>query len=206
VFRFLAITNRFLCKSRPLIQAVMEAVEGGVEAVLLRELGLEDHLFYTVALQFKKVLEPKGVPLLISRRVDIALAVGAQGVHLGSHSLPPSVARSLLGGERVIGFSAHSLEEAREAQDQGVDYVTLSPIFPTRSKPLARPLGLDYLAEVVSRVKIPVLALGGIGPQEAGETVKRGAHGVAVMSALWKGDPRTVAREIRERIEEIEES
>ncbi len=206
MFRFLAITNRFLCKNRPLIQAVLEAVEGGVEAVLLREPGLDDHLLYTVGLQFKKVLEPRGVPLLISHRVDIALAVGAQGVHLGTSSLPPSVARSLLGGKGIVGFSAHSLEEAREAQAQGVDYITLSPIFPTRSKPLARPVGLDYLAEVTSRVEIPVLALGGIGPREAGEVVKRGAYGVAVMSALWKAHPREVAREIKERIEEIKGS
>lgn len=206
MFRFLAITNRFLCKNRPLIQAVLEAVEGGVEAVLLREPGLEDHLLYTVALQFKKVLEAKGVPLLISRRVDIALAVGAQGVHLGTDSLPPAAARSLLREGMLLGFSAHSLEEALEAQAQGVDYVTLSPIFPTRSKPLARPLGLDCLAEVASRIEIPLLALGGIGPREAGEVMEKGAHGVAVMSALWKSDPRPVAREIKERIKETEES
>ncbi len=206
MFRFLAITNRFLCKDRPLIQAVEEALEGGVEAVLLREQGLDDHLLYTVALQFKRVLEKKGVPLLIAHRVDLALAVGAEGVHLGGHSLPVEAARSLLGMERVIGFSAHSLEEALEAQGQGVDYVTLSPIFPTRSKPLARPLGVNYLMEVASQLEVPVLALGGIGPQEAGEVVKRGAYGVAVMSALWKGDPRAVAREIKERIEEIKGS
>lgn len=202
MFRFLAITNRFLCKNRPLIQAVLEAVEGGVEGVLLREPGLEDHLLYTVALQFKKVLEPRGIPLLISRRVDVAMAVGAQGVHLATHSLPPRVVRDMVGSSMILGFSAHSLEEAREAQDQGVDYVTLSPIFPTRSKPLARPLGLDYLAQVVSQVEIPLLALGGIGPQEAGEVVRRGAYGVGVMSALWKGEPRVVARKIKERIEE----
>lgn len=203
MFRFLAITNRFLCKNRPLIQAVEEALGGGVEAVLLRELGLEDNLLYAVALQFKKVLERKGAPFLVAHRVDVALAVGADGVHLGGYSLPVKVARSLLGHQRVVGFSAHSLEEAREAQAQGVDYVTLSPIFHTRSKPLARPLGMDYLAEVASQLEVPVLALGGIGPKEAAEVVKKGAHGVAVMSALWKGDPRAVAREIKERIEEI---
>jgi thiamine-phosphate pyrophosphorylase len=202
VFRFLAITNRFLCKNRPLIQAVLEAVEGGVDGVLLREPGLEDHLLYTVALQFKKVLEPRKVPLLISHRVDVAMAVGAQGVHLATHSLPPRVVREMVGDTMILGFSAHSLEEVQEAKRQGVDYVTLSPIFPTRSKPLARPLGLEYLEDVVSRVDVPLLTLGGIGPREAGEVMKRGAYGVAVMSALWKGEPRVVAREIKERIEE----
>ncbi len=202
MFRFLAITNRFLCKGGPLIQAVKEAVSEGVEAVLLREQALNDHILYKVALQFRQILETRDVPLLIAHRVDVALAVGAQGVHLGTYSLPAEVARSLLGPEAIIGFSAHSIEEALHIQDCGVDYVTLSPIFPTRSKPLARPLGLDYLHEVVAKVEVPILALGGIGPSNVEEVLEKGAYGVAVMSALWKGSPGKVAGEIREKIKE----
>lgn len=202
MFRFLAITNRFLCKGGPLIQAVKEAVGEGVEAVLLREQALDDHILYKVAIQFSRILETRDVPLLIAHRVDVALAVSAQGVQLGASSLPVKVARSLLGSEALIGFSAHSIEEALQAQDQGVDYVTLSPIFPTRSKPLARPLGLDYLQEAVAKVQLPVLALGGLDPSNVEEAMGRGAHGVAVMSALWKGDPGRMAGEIKERIKE----
>lgn len=206
MFRFLAITNRFLCKGGPLIQAVKEAVDGGVEAVLLREQALDDSILYKVAIQFRRILEPRGVPLLIAHRVDVALGVGAQGVQLGASSLPVEVARSLLGSEAIIGFSAHSIEEILQAQDQGVDYVTLSPIFPTRSKPFARPLGLDYLQEAVAKVQVPVLALGGVDPSNVEEVMRRNAHGVAVMSALWKGDPGRVAAKIKEKIQESTES
>jgi len=202
VFRFLAITNRFLCKDGPLIQAVKEAVNGGVEAVLLREQALNDNILYKVAIQFRRILETRGVPLLIAHRVDVALGVRAQGVQLGASSLPVKVARSLLGSEALIGFSAHSIEEVLQAQDQGVDYVTLSPIFPTRSKPLARPLGLDYLQEAVANVQVPVLALGGVDPSNVEEVMRRNAHGVAVMSALWKKDPGRAAAKIKQKIQE----
>ncbi len=203
MFRFLAVTNRFLCKGKPLIRAVEEAIAGGVEAVLLREQGLDDRVLYVVARQFKRVLEGRGIPLLISQRVDIAMAVGAQGVHLDGSSLPVEVARPLLGPDATIGFSAHSVEEAIEAQGKSVDYVTLSPIFPTRSKPLARPLGVNCLREVAERSRVPVFALGGIGPLEARQAFEAGAYGVAVMSALWKGDPREVAEEITREMKEI---
>ena len=206
MFRFLAITNRFLCKGGPLIQAVKEAVDGGVEAVLLKEQALNDHLLYTVATQFRRILEPRGVPLLIAHRVDVALGVGAQGVQLGASSLPVKVARSLLGPEAIIGFSAHSIEEALRVQDEGVDYVTLSPIFPTRSKPLARPLGLDYLQEAVAEVQVPVLAAGGVDPSNVEEVMKRNAYGVAVMSALWKADSKEVAARIKQKMRESIES
>jgi thiamine-phosphate pyrophosphorylase len=200
VFELLAITNRFICKEKPLIQAVKEAVEGGADAVLLREFGLDDRLLYTVAMQFKKMLQRMSVPLLISQRPDIALAVKADGVHLGSHSLPVDVVRSVLGCNGIIGFSAHSLEEVLRAESMGVDYVTVSPIFSTRSKPFARPLGLNFLERAASSVEIPVLALGGVDPSVTEQVMERGAHGVAVMSALWKGDPGQVAGKIRSAI------
>lgn len=196
MFRFLAITNRFLCKNRPLIQAVREALDGGVDALMLREPGLDDNLLYIVGKEFSELASNRGIPLLMAGRVDLALALGIDGVHLERGSLPSPVARQVLGRERIIGFSAHSLEEALEAEREGVDYITLSPIFPTRSKPLARPLGLDYLGEVVKSVSLPVLALGGIDDTKVDGVLSRGAFGVAVMSALWRGDPEGLARRI----------
>jgi thiamine-phosphate pyrophosphorylase len=206
-FRFLLISNRMMVKSRSLSQVLQEAVDGGVDAFLLREPDLSDSVLYTVALHMRKLTKGLGIRFLISRRVDICLAVDADGVHLNSESIPVLKARELLGEERLIGYSAHSAEEALNISREGVDYLTLSPIFHTRSKPMALPLTPSGVQEVVSRVEVPVLALGGLNDAErVEEVVAAGAAGIAVMSAvLTAHNPKEKAAELRSGLSSCEE-
>jgi len=139
-------------KNRSLSQVLQEAVAGGVDAFLLRENDLADSVLFRVAEHMRGLTRQLGVKLLISRRVDICLAVDADGVHLNSESLPLGRARELLGTQRLVGYSAHSPEEAREVAGQGVDYLTLSPIFHTRSKPMALPLTPQAITEARARL------------------------------------------------------
>ncbi len=206
-FRFLLISNRMMVKNRSLSQVLKEAVDGGVDAFLLREPDLSDSVLYTVASHMRKLTWDLGIRLLISRRVDICLAVEADGVHLNSESIPIVKARSLLGEERLLGYSAHSVEEARNLSERGVDYLTLSPIFHTRSKPMALPLTPEAISQVVKEVSVPILALGGVNDAErAKEVMEAGAHGVAVMSAvLTANSPKDKAAELAKGLAVCEE-
>lgn len=206
-FRFLLISNRMMVKNRSLSQVLQEAVDGGVDAFLLREPDLSDSVLYTVASHMRRLTRDLGIRLLISRRVDICLAVEADGVHLNSESIPIVKARSLLGEERLLGYSAHSVEEARDVYERGVDYLTLSPIFHTRSKPMALPLTPETISQAVKEVSVPVLALGGINDAErAKEVMDAGAHGVAVMSAvLTANSPKDKAAELAKGLAVCEE-
>jgi len=197
-FRFLLISNRMMVKNRSLSQVLQEAVEGGVDAFLLREPDLSDSVLYTVATHMRRLTRQLGIKLIVARRVDLCLAVEADGVHLNSESLPVAKARGLLGDGKLIGYSAHSPEEAAELAGEGVDYFTLSPIFHTRSKPMALPLTPRAIAEVVEKTRVPVLALGGINEaQRVKEVIDAGASGIAVMSAvLTATSPRDKAAEL----------
>ncbi len=199
------ISNRMMVKNRSLAQVLQEAVEGGVDAFLLREPDLSDSVLYTVASHMRELTLNLGVKLLVSKRVDLCLAVGADGVHLNDESIPVSKARELLGDQGLIGYSAHSPEEVRTLAGGGVDYCTLSPIFHTRSKPMALPLTPRALSE--ARSEIPVFALGGIDREErVREVIEAGARGIAVMSAvLTAASPREKAAELAKGLAACEE-
>jgi len=180
---------------------VAEAVTGGVDIVQLREKGRPAGEVYRTANKLKDVLQNSGARLLINDRIDVALAVEADGAHLGQGSLPPGVARRLLGEGRLIGVSTHDVEEAVRAEEEGADYIIFSHIFATQSKPGILPKGPESLKDIVERVKVPVIALGGINPGNVAEVVKNGTDNVAVMSAILTArDPRSVAREIKQKL------
>jgi len=172
-------------------------VSGGVDAVQIREKDLPGRSLYEFA---RDMLNWVGndVPVIINSRADVALAAGASGVHLGKSGLPVSRVRSIAPEGFLIGYSAHSVEEALEAERCGADYVTLSPVFPTGSKPGAPPVGLDVLGDAASRLNIPVIALGGINAANAGWVGAVGAAGIAVISAVYGAeDPRLAALRLR---------
>jgi thiamine-phosphate pyrophosphorylase len=143
-----------------------------------------------------------GARLLVNDRVDVALAVGADGVHLGGSSMPASVARKLLGEEALIGCSTHSEKELREAAGQGADFATFGPVYPTPSKAaFGPPVGVTALAGACGRSAIPVFALGGVGPHNVGEVMEAGAFGIALISGVVAAaDPRGAAAELFTRI------
>lgn len=181
------------------MEVVREAVAGGVTCVQLREKNCSTRKFLEEALALKALLQPLRVSLIINDRVDIALAVGADGVHLGQSDLPICHARRLLGPDCLIGISAESLDDALEAEQQGADYIGISPVFSTPTKTDTAPaLGLEGLRWIRERVRIPLVGIGGINLTNVRQVIDAGANGVALVSAIMAADsPRQAAEAIR---------
>ncbi|MFN2530799.1 MAG: thiamine phosphate synthase [Pyrinomonadaceae bacterium] len=183
--RVYAITDVSVARLSHLEQ-VRQFVEGGASLIQLRDKSLSAGEFYQVARVAISVAGARNVRLIINDRVDIALAVGADGVHLGQHDMPPAAARQLLGSEAIIGLSTHDLEQARAAVELPIDYLALGPIFRTCTKADPGPeVGLAGLQAVRSQIgEFPLVAIGGISLANAQNVIKAGADSVAVVSAL----------------------
>ncbi|CEP67049.1 Thiamine phosphate synthase [Moorella glycerini] len=192
------ITNRRLAGARSLVD--LAAKLAGVDYLQLREKDLPGKELYHLARDIKQALPP-GTRLLVNDRLDVALATGADGVHLGENSLPPAVARRLLGPGKIVGVSVHSVAAAREAELAGADYLLFGHVFPTASKEGVPPRGLGHLREVVASVGIPIIALGGINAANAPQCLAAGARGVAVMSAVMAApDPARAVAELKQAL------
>jgi len=159
--------------------------EGGARLIQLRDKSAASGEFYREAAAALALGRRLGVRIIINDRVDIALALGAAGVHLGQNDMPPDAARKLLGEEAIIGLSTHNLEQALAAAEKPVDYIGIGPIFPTSSKEKSDPIvGLEGLRRVRQRVEMPIVAIGGITLANAREVFDAGANSVAVISAV----------------------
>jgi thiamine-phosphate pyrophosphorylase len=196
------VTDRGLSRGRATLDLVRAAVRGGVTCVQLREKTCSTREFVAEALVIRDFLKSCGIPLIINDRVDVALAVEADGVHLGQSDMPLVRARSILGRSRIIGVSAESVRDAVEAEQGGADYLGVSPIFATATKTdTAAPLGLEGLRAIRQAVKLPLIAIGGLGPSNAAEVIASGADGVAVVSAIVAADdPERAAGEMARQI------
>jgi thiamine-phosphate pyrophosphorylase len=185
---------------RDLPALVGAAVRGGATAVQLRAKTLAGRGFVELGLEIARILAGSGVPLLVNDRLDVALACGAAGVHLGQDDMPVPLARKILGPAMTIGVSVNTPEEARRAESAGADYVGAGPAFATPTKETDLPvLGLEGIGRIKSAVRIPVVAIGGIGAGNAAEIARSGADGIAVVSAiLGAPDARRAAEELRE--------
>lgn len=193
------VTDRSLAGGRSLTGLVREAVAGGATCVQLREKDTATRDFLAVARELRALLQPLGVPLIVNDRVDVALAAGADGVHLGQQDMPIEVARRLGPPGWIIGVSAESLEDAVRAEREGADYIGVSPVFATPTKTdTALPLGLDGLRAIRRAVRLPLVAIGGIHEGNAREVIEAGADGLAVVSAIMAApDPRAAAARLR---------
>ncbi|MFN3870756.1 MAG: thiamine phosphate synthase [Aquificaceae bacterium] len=181
--RLYAITNS---KRYPdLLERLLRALEKGIRMVQLREKEISGLEYYKLALKVREITKEYKALLFINERVDIALAVSAEGVHLPQKGFPPSVVKKIA-PNLLIGYSAHSLEDALYAQKEGADFITLSPIFKTKSHPEAQPIGLEKLREVAQRVSIPVYALGGITWDKIKLCYKNGAYGIAGIGLFFE--------------------
>jgi len=197
------VTDRRLLKGLTLTELVRKAINGGVTVVQLREKDCSSREFYELALALKKIM-PSEIPLVINDRVDIALAARADGVHLGQSDLPVKIARELLGPEAVIGLSVENLKQLEEARHLPVDYLAISPVFPTPTKTdFSSPAwGLAGLRQARSLTALPLVAIGGINEENAAEVISAGADGLAVVSAICASpDPEQAARALKEKIE-----
>ncbi len=173
---------------------VEAALEGGVRAVQLREKDLSGRDLYLLARDLRDLTRRYGALLLVNDRIDVALAVEADGVHLGQDSFPVAEARRLLGPQKLIGASTHSLEEIRASQ--GADFIVFGPVYFTPSKAAyGEPQGVGRLQEAVSQSPCPVFAIGGIAAERVPEVCAAGAHGIALISAiLASANPKEAAQ------------
>ena len=197
------VTDRALSLGRSTVEVVRAAIRGGVSCVQLREKGCSTREFMDEARLLKALLAGTGVPLFINDRLDVALAVGADGVHLGQNDLPIADARRLVGNRMIIGISAESVADAIRAEAEGADYIGASPVFTTPTKTdTAPPLGLDGLRAIRRAVQLPLVAIGGINADNAAQVLRAGADGLAVVSAIVSAPcPRTAAAGLRQRIQ-----
>lgn len=187
--RLYLVTDSRSLRGRPLADVVLAAVQGGVSCVQLREKSLATRDFVALACAMKVLLAPSKVPLVINDRIDVALACGAEGVHLGQSDMPVALARPLLPTQVFIGLSVETEADVLHAADQAVDYLGVSPIFatPTKTDTLA-PWGLAGLRRVRAMTDLPLVAIGGIHLTNAPEVLAAGADGLAVVSALCCAD------------------
>ena len=197
------VTDRGLCAGRSLEEVVARAVQGGVASVQVREKAGATRDFVAEALRLKALLAPHGIPLIVNDRVDVALAVGAEGVHVGQSDLPCELARQLMGPKAIIGLSVETWEDVVRAQDQPVDYLGVSPVFATPTKTDTRGAwGLEGLARIRAFSRHPLVAIGGLNDANIEAVVRAGAEGIAVVSALCSAaDPCQAARELNALIQ-----
>jgi thiamine-phosphate pyrophosphorylase len=198
-FNLYLITDRKVTKM-PLPEAVRLALKGGVRAVQLREKYLPMRELLALAQELRKITKESSARLFINDRVDVAVAVDADGVHLGGQSIPLAEVRRIVGRNMLIGASTHSIEEAREAEKAGADFITFGPIFSTPSKKkFGAPVGMEALRTVKKNGRIPVFGLGGIKSENIAQVMRAGADGVAMISAILAGDDIQTAAELMNR-------
>lgn len=178
------VTDHQCLHGKSLLSALQEALEGGVTLVQLREKNCDSQAFWEQAVQVKELCDIYNVPLLINDRLDIALAVDAAGVHLGQSDLPLVVARKLLGNHKIIGVSAHNVQEAQEAEAQGADYLGCGAVFVTGTKQDTQEIGLEALLQIKKAVKIPIVGIGGITAANYEAVRTTGAEGAAIVSGI----------------------
>ena len=200
--RLLVVTDRHQTNGRPLVPLLQQVVNAVAPAIQLRERDLSARELVTLAHEVQAVTASHRSQLLINDRIDVALALEGVGVHLRSNSLPVSVARRLLGAQRLVGVSVHTVEEAIQVESQGADYIILGPIYATPSKQMfGPPLGIHTLEKACRLVRTPIIGIGGVTAARAQQMRRAGAFGVAVITAiLGATDVESATRELLEAV------
>ncbi len=178
------VTDRMLMSTRTLGEAVGQAVSGGCTLVQLREKDISSLDFYALALEIKMITDSYGIPLIINDRIDIAMAAGAAGVHIGQNDIPADIARKLIGKDMLLGVSVSSAAEAVNAAEAGADYLGVGAMFPTGTKRDAKFVSMEELGEIRRTVDIPIVVIGGINSENAMLFRPMGIDGLAVVSAV----------------------
>lgn len=193
------VIDPHVCRGRSAEEVARLAVQGGATVVQLRDKDCSTREYLTVAGRLHELLAALGVPLIINDRLDVALAVGAEGVHVGQSDMPPAVARRLMGEDALIGLSVETERQALAAEEARVDYLGVGPIFATSTKVDTAPeWGLTGLCRLRPRSRHVLVAIGGVNRSNAAEVVHAGADGIAVVSAICAaGEPELAAAELR---------
>ncbi len=183
-YRLYLVTDHELMSTPTLEDAVEQAIAGGATLIQLREKDLSSLEFYQTAKRIKQITDRCHVPLIINDRADIALAVNAEGVHVGQSDLPAKIVRSMVGEDKIIGVSVSTLEEARRAQADGADYLGVGAMFATGTKTDAAIVSMEELKQIHKNVKLPIVVIGGINEKTIPSFAGTGIDGIAVVSAL----------------------
>lgn len=193
--RLYLVADRGFPSRVPFLEAIDAAVQGGVTLVQIRDKGADARAFLREAIAVRELLKGRNVKLIVNDRIDVALAAGADGVHLGQSDLPPSLARKMLGPRAIIGLSIENAAQLDDRECDAADYLGVGPVLATSTKSdAAPPIGLDGLKAICATAKIPVGAIGGIDAKNAAAVMATGVDGVCVVSAiLGTADPRAAA-------------
>lgn len=188
-YRLYAVTDRSYLDGMDLVTAVELAIKGGATIIQLREKYISGREFYELAMEIRQVTKRYNIPLIINDRVDIALAVNADGVHVGQEDIPANVVRRIIGPGKILGVSAKTVDEALKAEKDGADYLGVGAVFPTPTKPESEAIGIGEVRRIKEAVKIPVVAIGGITRENAYEIIREaGVDGISSVSAVFAGD------------------
>jgi len=199
-FHLYVLTAQNLSRGRPNEEVIEEAIAGGADVIQLWDKGRTTRELLQEAQKLREITREKGVPLIINDRVDLALAADADGVHLGQDDFPLEWGRRMLGDDKIIGISTQTVEQAIQAEKDGADYVAVSAIFSTPTKPDATPLGLESITDIKRNVSIPVVAIGGIKAENVVQVGAAGADCIAVISAVVSAvDIKEAARNLRKK-------
>jgi len=198
MFDLCLVTDEKLCLGRSLFEVVQQAAEGGVTMVQLREKDLNTKVFIERALTIKEILKPFGIPLIINDRVDVALAAEADGVHIGQNDMPYKMLRKIIPKKMLVGLSVETMDQAVEAENYKIDYLGVSPVFPTPTKTSVKThWGIEGLQKLRSVSRHPLVAIGNINTLNAAQVIEAGADGIAVVSAICSAaDPKSVTSEL----------
>ncbi len=193
------VTDRAFSRGRSTLEIVTAAVVGGISVVQLREKELDTRNLYEEALKIRDFLRSRGIPLIINDRIDLALALDADGVHLGQNDMPVNIARRILGPDRIIGLSVERPAQINDEAEAYADYLGISPIFLTSTKPeLNTAWGLEGIRRARATTRLPLVAIGSIKAENAREVIRAGADCVAVVTAIVAADdPSEAARLLR---------
>ena len=181
--RLYVIISSSLAK-KPVLETLQEVIQGGADAVQLREKTMSDHEFLALAKEFRRITSQSRTLFIVNDRIEIAKKTDADGLHIGQLDLDIYNTRMIIGYDRILGVSTHTIVQARKAQQEGADYIGVGPIFPTPTKDYEPPVGLDYLKEVKREITIPFVAIGAINLENLNEILLAGGLRVAICSAI----------------------
>jgi thiamine-phosphate pyrophosphorylase len=203
MFKLYLIVDQANCRYHSIENIVEEAIKGGVDAVQLREKNATTTEILQIGAELQKILQKHNIPLIINDRIDIALALNADGVHLGQKDMPPNMAHKLLGPDKIIGLTVANQEQAIKAEQLDINYLGVGPVFATQTKANPAPtLGIEKLQQICKISKHHICAIGGINLDNADKVIDAGANAIGVVSAICGvKNPQTVSKKLRQAID-----
>jgi thiamine-phosphate pyrophosphorylase len=198
------IADKKICGDKRIEDIVLQAIQGGAQMIQYRDKESSDREFLEQAFVLHNICENRKILFIINDRVDIAAFLKVDGVHLGQDDLPPRMARKILGSSKIIGISTENMEQAKEAEKHGADYVGIGPIFDTLTKKIEKPIGLEIIKQANEHLKIPFFPIGGINSENLDQIIQAGSRRIAVGSAVISAiDVKSAAKNLAEKIQNL---